>query len=222
MEKQEVRKAYVAYYRVSTKGQGQSGLGLDAQREAVRRRLGGDGELCAEYTEVESGKKNNRPELAKAIEEAKRRCATLVIAKLDRLSRSAAFIFALRDSGVAILCCDLPELNTLTLGIFATLAQYERELISERTSAALQAKKRQGAKLGKPENLSQEARETGAAKRHEEFVSRYGKIRSLIKEYRRKGFSTRKIATRLSDLGFRTAQGRPLTCVHVHRILKSA
>jgi DNA invertase Pin-like site-specific DNA recombinase len=109
------------------------------------------------YIEVESGKRNDRPELAQAIERARREGATLIIAKLDRLARSVAFIFALRDSGVKFLACDMPEANTLTIGLLAALAQHERELISERTKAALEAKKARGCVLGSPQNLTKDA-----------------------------------------------------------------
>jgi len=120
------------------------------------------GAIIAEYTEVESGKKNQREQLAAAIDRAKQDRAVLVIAKLDWLSRNASFIHSLRDSGVNFQCVDIPEANTLTIGIFATLAQHERELISSRTKAALDAKRAQGVVLGKPENLSLVARQKGA------------------------------------------------------------
>lgn len=129
---------------MSTAKQGRSRLGLEAQRASVQAYVK-DGQIVAEYIEVESGKRNNRPELAQAIERARREGATLIIAKLDRLARSVAVIFALRDSGVKFLACDLPEANTLTIGLLAALAQHERELISEMTKAALKAKKARGA-----------------------------------------------------------------------------
>ena len=133
---------YVAYYRVSTQRQGESGLGLDSQRETVRAFLHGNAQnLLAEFTEVESGKKDTRKELAKAIAKAKELGARLIIAKLDRLSRNASFIFQLRDSEVDFVCCDMPEANTLTIGIMAVMAQHEREVISTRTKEALKAKK---------------------------------------------------------------------------------
>ena len=121
------------------------------------------GPTVAEFTEVESGKNNQRVQLATAIDRAKKENAVLVIAKLDRLSRNASFIFTLRDSGVNFQCVDMPDANTLTIGIFATLAQHERELISSGTKAALNAKIAQGAKLGKPENLTSNAQAKGVA-----------------------------------------------------------
>jgi DNA invertase Pin-like site-specific DNA recombinase len=143
---------YVAYYRVSTAKQERSGLGLDVQQKVVTDFVKAS-PIVATFMEVESGKRNQREQLRLAIEAAKKHGAILIIAKLDRLSRNASFIFALRDSGVNFLCV-LPDANTLTIGIFATLAQHELELISGRTKAALVAKTAQGATLGKPENLT--------------------------------------------------------------------
>lgn len=132
----------VAYYRVSTAKQGESGLGLEAQRNAVRSYARGEDVIAEEFTEVESGKLDERPVLAQAIAKAKEVDGTLVIAKLDRLSRKASFIFSLRDSGVRFVACDMPEANSLTIGIMAVMAEHERELISKRTKEGLAAKKR--------------------------------------------------------------------------------
>lgn len=141
----------VTYYRVSTAAQGRSGLGLEAQRNAVESFCGGRGcQVLAEFTEVESGKNNQRPELAKALHRAKVTGATLVIAKLDRLSRNAAFLLQLQDSGVKFVAADMPDACNLTVGILALVAQQEREAISARTKAALQAVKERGVKLGNP------------------------------------------------------------------------
>ncbi len=146
-------RRYTPCYRVSTQKQGISGLGLDAQRAAVQAFVADPTQLGAEYVEIESGKKNQRPQLLAAMAEARRVGATLLIAKLDRLSRNAGFIFALRDSGVDFVCCDMPDANTLTVGLFAVIAQHERETISKRTKDALAAKKARGAQLGSPQNL---------------------------------------------------------------------
>jgi DNA invertase Pin-like site-specific DNA recombinase len=142
---------FVAYYRVSTDKQGRSGLGLEAQREAVQRYLASvGGNLIGEFTEVETGKRNDRPELQKALAACRRRRgARLVIAKLDRLSRNMAFIATMMDSNVEFIACDNPNATRLTLHILAAVAEHEREMISKRTSAALQAAKARGKKLGR-------------------------------------------------------------------------
>ena len=130
----------VAYYRVSTAAQGRSGLGLEAQRTAVEEIVRARGlTLLIEFTEVESGKRNDRPVLAQALHHARITNATLVIAKLDRLSRNAAFLLTLRDSGVSFLAADVPDANDLTIGVLAVIAQAEREAISRRTKEALAA-----------------------------------------------------------------------------------
>ena len=141
----------VAYERVSTARQGRSGLGLEAQRKAIGDFAAARGASVFErFTEVESGRKNERPELEKALILARLTGATLVIAKLDRLSRNAAFLLTLRDSGARFLAVDMPEANDLTVGIMALVAQQEREAISRRTKEALAAAKARGVKLGNP------------------------------------------------------------------------
>ena len=142
---------FVAYERVSTARQGRSGLGLEAQRRAIDDFIANrDATLVGRYTEVESGRKNDRPELDAALTLARLTGATLVIAKLDRLSRNAAFLLTLRDSGVTFLAVDMPEADDLTFGIMALVAQQEREAISRRTREALAAAKVRGKKLGNP------------------------------------------------------------------------
>lgn len=144
---------FVAYYRVSTEKQGRSGLGLDAQREAVAGFLRGEGaraKLMAEYTEVESGKRNDRPQLARAIEHAKLTGSVLLIAKLDRLSRDAHFLLGLEKAGIEFVAADMPSANRLTVGIMAMVAEDEGRRISARTKAALAAAKARGTKLGNP------------------------------------------------------------------------
>ena len=140
---------YISYQRVSTARQGRSGLGLDAQREAIRCHLSGAaGELLAEYTEIESGRRSDRPELAKALAACRLHRATLVIAKLDRLARNVAFISALMDSGVEFIATDMPAASRLTLHMLAAVAENEARMISERTKVALAAAKRRGTQLG--------------------------------------------------------------------------
>lgn len=141
----------VAYYRVSTEGQGRSGLGLEAQREAVAGLCRSRGwTIAADFTEVESGKRNDRPELGKALHRAKVTGGTLVVAKLDRLSRNLAFLAQLQESGARFLAADMPEANELTVHIMAAVAQAERKMIAQRTRDALAAVKAQGRKLGNP------------------------------------------------------------------------
>jgi DNA invertase Pin-like site-specific DNA recombinase len=135
---------FISYLRVSTDKQGRSGLGMDAQREAIKRYLSGsNGVVLSEYVEVESGKKKDRPQLTEALKHCKLTGAVLVIAKLDRLSRNAHFLLTLQEEGVKFVAADMPEANNLTVGIMAMVAQQEREAISKRTTEALQQKKRQ-------------------------------------------------------------------------------
>ena len=143
---------YVAYLRVSTQRQGTSGLGLQAQQEIIRNYLNGDSPI-AEFIEVESGRKSDRPKLHKALELCKKKKATLIVAKMDRLSRNVAFTSQLLDSGIEIVFCDFPKANRLVLTIISAISEYEVGLIRQRTKAALQVKKEQGCQLGKPENL---------------------------------------------------------------------
>lgn len=140
---------FVSYLRVSTDRQGRSGLGLEAQRKAVVDYLnGGDWELIAEVIEVESGGKDDRPQLQAAIEKCRAYGAKLVVAKIDRLTRNAAFLLSLRDAGIDFVAADMPDANRLTVGLMALVAEYEREAISARTKAALAAAKARGVQLG--------------------------------------------------------------------------
>jgi hypothetical protein len=142
---------FVSYLRVSTERQGRSGLGLEAQRQAVYDYLnGGDWELIAEFVEVESGKRNDRPQLAKALAHAKATGAMMLIAKLDRLARNVAFIANLMESGVEFVACDMPMANRLTVHVLAAVAEHEAAAVSQRTKAALQAAKARGTRLGNP------------------------------------------------------------------------
>ncbi|ODT15845.1 MAG: resolvase [Kaistia sp. SCN 65-12] len=150
-------RRYVAYYRVSTAKQGKSGLGLEAQEAAVTAFISAQGteaKLLAAHTEVESGKKDDRPELAKAMEHARLTGATLLIAKLDRLSRDAHFLLGLQKAGVEFTACDMPHADKFTVGIMAMVAQKEREATSQRTKEALAAAKARGVKLGNPNGAS--------------------------------------------------------------------
>lgn len=203
-------KNYVAYYRVSTQKQGCSGLGLNAQKNTVNNFVNDNGSIIAEYTEIETGKNNNRIELNKAIETAKNNNATLIIAKLDRLSRNASFIFQLQDSQIDFIACDIPQANRMTIGIFALLAEQERQFISERTSAALQAKKAQGAVLGTPQNFTDKTRAKGRLAYHNIAIENENNKRAfaMVKALRNSGLSYRQIANELNTNGFKTSTGK--------------
>ena len=211
---------FVAYFRVSTDRQGKSGLGLDAQREAVMSYLnGGRWTLVGEFTEVESGKRDdNRPQLVAAIAACKRQKAKLVIAKLDRLSRNLAFIATLMESGVEFVAADNPHANKLTIHILAAVAQHEREMISERTKAALQAAKARGKVLGNP-NLA-EAAKLGRAALNANTRRFAANVRPIIDEIMRAGAtSANAIAAKLNERNVRTARGGTWTHVQVGAIL---
>src|SRR5262252_7090082 len=201
---------FVAYYRVSTDRQGKSGLGLEAQQMAVREYLnGGAWELVGEFTEIESGKHADRPQLAVAIETCRRQKAALVIAKLDRLSRNLAFVAALMESGVEFTAVDNPHANKLTVHILAAVAEHEREMISERTKAALQAAKARGVRLGNPQ-LAKAAKRGVAAVRANarQFAAN---VLPIIEEIERAGVTSHNViaATSLSTAWTRH---RPYRC----------
>ncbi|HEV7462864.1 MAG TPA: recombinase family protein [Methyloceanibacter sp.] len=200
--------AFVAYLRVSTVRQGESGLGLEAQRAAVEafaRHHGGGIVAC--FVEVETGKRSDRPELAKALEAARKAKATLLIAKLDRLARNVAFIANLMDAGVEFLACDQPFASRLTLHILAAVAEDEARRISERTKAALQAAKARGRKLGSPIAAktvanARAARSAYAAKANEG-------TRAIVHDLQVRGVSgLSEIARCLQARGIKTTAGR--------------
>jgi len=197
---------YIAYYRVSTDKQGQSGLGLDAQREAVARHIG-QAELVAEFTEVESGRKNDREQLAHALSLAKRTKATLVIAKLDRLARNVHFISGLLESSVPFVCADMPEADRTFLQMMAVFAEWEARKISERTKAALAQVKAQGRQLGCP--TPEVGSALGIAKiqaKADRYAERVGPLVQDI--VRKSGACTlRDIAAALTARGVETPRG---------------
>lgn len=204
----------VAYYRVSTEEQGRSGLGLEAQRTAVAdlcRQRGWD--IVAEFTEVESGKRDDRPQLAAAMKRAKVTGARLVIAKLDRLSRNVAFLAALQDSGAKFTAADMPEADEFTIHILAAVAQRERKLASDRTKAALAAAKARGLKLGNPNGaaaIRRAAKGTAAALEavRAKAASRAEDYAETIADVRAAGASSlAAIATELNERGIVTARG---------------
>ena len=205
---------FVAYYRVSTKRQGRSGLGLDAQRQAVTDYLnGGKRSLLREFVEVESGKLNTRPQLEQALHLCKITGATLVIAKLDRLSRNAAFLLTLRDSGVQYVAADMPDANALTVGILALIAQHEREAISRRTREALAAAKRRGIRLGNPNGArplrrARKGNHAALAAIRRKADAHAAQLRPVIQDLRAKGVGTLAgIAAALNTGGMRTPRG---------------
>ena len=226
----------VAYYRVSTARQGKSGLGLDAQRETVRAYADRHGaKIIAEYTEVESGKNSDRPELHKAIARSKRSKSHLVFAKLDRLARNAGFLLSLKDSldqhGVPVVFCDYPNANNLTIGIMAVVAQDEARAISKRTKEALAQAKKRGVLLGSArpghwdgredrrlagaKKGSQLAAKVNASLKQEAYVDLVDQINTLLDD----GKSYRAIAKELNDQGYRTRRGKTWSHVQVKRVV---
>lgn len=200
----------VAYYRVSTVRQGESGLGLDAQRETVRRFSVTHGmETVGEFTEVESGKKTDaeRPQLAAALATCRKLGATLVVSKLDRLSRNALFLLQLQQANVDFTCCDCPNVDRFTVGILALVAQRERELISGRTKSALAAARRRGVKLGTKHPHRQVKLMVEASRRAKaEFLS---KVRPMVDEIRQTGVTTlQEIADCMNRRGIPTRTGK--------------
>jgi DNA invertase Pin-like site-specific DNA recombinase len=210
-------KQYVTYLRVSTDRQGESKLGLEAQREACRSYVK-DNPILEEYIEVESGKKDNREVLEKAMFYCKKHSAILLVAKLDRLSRSASFIFKMLDSKIQFEAIDLPEFNTLTIGIFASIAQHERERISERTKSALAAKKARGETWGKP--LTEEARAKGRAKGHETQRKKQTRVRESVENLVKRGLNIPQIRESLFIAGIKTKNGTPLSFDTVQKYYK--
>jgi DNA invertase Pin-like site-specific DNA recombinase len=205
---------FVAYYRVSTARQGQSGLGLEAQKQSVADYLnGGKWVLLKEFTEVESGKVNTRPQLEKALQLCSVTGATLVIAKLDRLSRNAAFLLTLRDSGTKFVCADMPDANSLTVGILALVAEHEREAISRRTKEALAAAKRRGVKLGNPNGAAafrraRKGNRAGVAAVKRQANEHAERLRPVLEGLRAEGITTLiGIAEALNERGMQTARG---------------
>lgn len=210
---------YVAYYRVSTKRQGQSGLGLKAQREAVSRFISPDS-IFQEFEEIETGtNKKHRPILKEALELCKKENAVLIIAKLDRLARNVAFVSSLMDSGVKFKAVDMPEANELTIHIMSAIAQHEAKVISTRIKDALAQSDK---KLGNPDNLTLEAKKRGLNKILEQRKNNPNKKRALafLKSMDREGMTLRDIAETLNINEFKTARGREFTATQVSRLLK--
>jgi DNA invertase Pin-like site-specific DNA recombinase len=228
---------YVAYYRVSTERQGRSGLGLEAQRVAVERYLGGisNAFLAAKFTDVESGKRSDRPELVKALELCRATGATLIVAKLDRLSRDVDFlrqcVREIDDAGVVF--CDLPDLppgaaGKLVLTVMASIAEFEAGRISERTKAALAAAKARGVKLGNPKlragDAEMVAKARAARTRHADDQSQV--LQGFITKARKAGAGTlQEVAAAMMALGIRTPSGgstwHPSTVLGIERRVRA-
>ncbi|MHB8971261.1 MAG: recombinase family protein [Pirellulaceae bacterium] len=219
----------VPYYRVSTAKQARSGLGLEGQDATVQRfAVAHAATILKSYVEVETGKRSDRPELAKAVAHARRSKATLVIAKLDRLARNVHFLSGLMEAGVKFVACDQPSANELTIHILAAVAQDEAKRISERTKAALDAYKARGGKLGasRPEcrNLTAESAHKGAksaghaARRDADDA--YTDLYPIMRALRDDGRSLRSIAKYLNDEGYETRRGRSWNHVQVRAVLK--
>ena len=198
---------YVAYFRVSTDRQGRSGLGLDAQRAATTSFVNEHGgQIVEEIIEVESGKVNGRPELRRAIEIARGQKATLLIAKLDRLARSVAFISNLMESGVSFVAADMPSATPFMLHIYAAVAEEERRMISQRTKVALAAAKARGVRLGNTTNLS-EAQAKGRQTTVQTATERAQDLKPVLTDLRARGLSFQKIADHLNKAAIPTPTG---------------
>ena len=215
---------YVAYLRQSTKKQAISGLGVEAQREIIEKFLG-DKKPIAEFVETESGKRTDRPKLAEALELCRKTKSTLIVAKLDRLSRNVAFTSKLLESDVEIKFCDFPEANRLILHIIASIAEYEAGLISQRTKQSLKAKKARGVRLGKPENLMnnldralENSKRAIRAKALDNDNNR--RAIAMLRVLAAQDLSLSEMARRLNNEGFVTSQGKKFTAWQVSILLK--
>jgi len=221
-------RVFIAYYRVSTQKQGKSGLGLEAQRETVQQYVAGvGGKVLREFTEIESGKHDDRPQLALALAACRVHSAVLCIAKLDRLSRNLLFIAQMMESGAEFIACDMPAANKFTLHIMAAVAQQERELISARTKAALAAAKRRGVVLGGDHGatLSRTQQRNGNAAsariRTQAAQQRRADLLPVIEELRAAGCETlASIADALNSRGITTARGSQWTPTAVMRVVQ--
>ncbi len=198
----------VAYYRVSTKGQGQSGLGLDAQRAAVAEHVRATGAtLRSEYTEIETGTHARRPQLSAALALCRAESLILVIAKLDRLARNVAFLSTLMESDIVFRALDLPAATPFTLHIFAAMAEHEAQLISQRTKDALKAAKARGVKLGRPANLTDASRRKSIESRQAAVAARHQLTIPLITAWRKAHWTLQRIADELTRLEVRLPGG---------------
>lgn len=209
----------VAYYRVSTAKQGRSGLGLEAQREAVHRYIEAErSELLEEFRDIETGKGSNaldkRPGLREAVALAKKKRATLLIAKLDRLARNVHFVSGLMETGVKFRCCDFPTADPTMLHFHAVMAEHEGRRISERIKDALAAKKKRGEAVGNPASL--QPRNGARAADAQAFAA---KLRPTLRAYRASDMTQRAMVEALNGAGIATARGGQWSLVQVQRVL---
>lgn len=215
---------FVSYLRVSTQKQGYSGLGLEAQREIIHNYLH-DTIPISEFVEIESGRKSDRPKLKEALELCKKSKATLIVAKLDRLSRNVCFLSQLLESDVEIIFCDFPQANKMVLHILSAISQYEAELVSTRTRAALQAKKSRGCVLGNPEHLMDNHQKaiSNSIKTNKEKAANNPNNRraiALIRILLEQGKSIQQIADTLNSDGFLTSGGKQFSYTTVYKLIK--
>ena len=215
-------KKFVAYYRVSRKTQGASGLGISAQKSSVAKYIESqNGVLLNEYTEVETGtNKKQRVAIHNAIKQAKQEGAVLVIAKIDRLARNVSFVSSLMDAGVEFVACDMPSANHFTIHIFSALAEQEAKLIAARTRAALQELRKKGVRLGRPENLTDEARRKGlaAVKSNALNNDKNRQAQAIIVSCREKGMTYKHIADQLNKLNFKTRYNHAFHATSAQRL----
>ena len=215
---------YVAYLRVSTQKQGYSGLGLEAQKDIIQNYLK-DVKPIAEYVEVESGRKKDRPKLKQALDLCRKNGATLIVAKLDRLARNVSFLSNLLESDVEIIFCDFPQANKMVLHILSAISQYEAELIAARTKAALQAKKERGFKLGNPEHLLSKhevaIRNSSRTCRNKANNNPNNKRAvAMLKTLTQKNYTLQQIANILNEEGFVTSRGCSFRKSTVYKLIK--
>lgn len=215
-----LNQQFVAYFRVSTQQQGRSGLGLEAQQQAVIAYLN-DKPLLNTYTEVETGKGcdalDRRPQLKAAIDLCKKRQAILIIAKLDRLARNVHFVSGLIESGIEFVCADMPQANKVMLQMYSVMAEWERDQISLRTKQALAAAKMRGVVLGKAGSMNLKPNIEQRQQSANEFAL---KLSQVIKDMQGRGISQRAMCDELNDLGIKTAKGGKWSLIQLQRVLK--
>lgn len=214
-------QAYVLYLRVSTAGQGRSGLGLEAQREIARRMVEAEAStILAEFVEVESGTRNDRPVLKQALATAKKQGATLLVAKLDRLARSVGFVSRLIEAGTPFRASDCPHADKTMLQLLSVMAEWERDQIAKRTKDALASAKARGVRLGnpRPETLTKH-RDAWNASQVADADKRARQVSGIVHRLNDEGHTLREIAQHLTEQGYATARGGKWSPTHISRLL---